>query len=100
MTNNMNEIAVQLASIIREKKRIDEEEKNLRNKLYQMMKDSSVDSFSITNARFTQVCASEDKEVFDLNKFQNEMPANYASLFEQFHKTQKGKSAFLKCEVL
>ena len=97
VTEQVAKLELQLQAI----KQVEEEAKQLKDRLYEMMKDYDVKSFKTVNGvAITRIDGKEDEivelEVFNETMFQEENPELYQQYLCKTTKINKGKKGYVR----
>lgn len=87
------------AECVKQKKQFEAQEKKFKEQLGQAMDELGIKSMDSAFVKFTRVAQGEDKMTIDLEAMKEKEPDLYNELLEDYPKTVKGKSAFVRFEV-
>lgn len=89
----------ELADMTKQMKSLEKTIGSVKKDLEKMMNQYQVKSMDCPYIKFTRVDAGEDKEVLDVDALEKNEPELYAELLADYHKTKKGKSAYVTFSV-
>lgn len=88
-----------LSNLSKQKKRLEDEEKKIKNVLKQCFDEYGIKSLDNEFIKITRVKGSEDSVTIDLKEFENNEPETYADILADYPKTVKGKSSSIRFDV-
>lgn len=89
----------ELAELTKQQKAIEKVIAGVKKELEKQMNTYKVKTMDCPYIKFTRVDAGEDKEVLDVDALQENEPELYEELLADYHKTKKGKSAYVTFSV-
>ena len=88
-----------LAEVTKQKKALEEQEKDAKKQLEKLMDEYGISSIDNKFIKITRVAASKGKQTIDLDKLLKEEPQLYADLLEDYPKVTGAKAGYVKFNV-
>lgn len=92
-------IIKQYSEVVKQKKQFEAQEKKFKDQLGKVMDELGIKSMDNAFVRFTRIAAGKDKTTIDIDALGEKEPELFKELLEDYPKTVKGKSAYVKFEI-